>query len=462
MSKTVMILADCAPCYLTDARMHWEDFKHAIKHCALTWNFRGWLNTVVYGGKVFKLLQAEGLKVKIEDGQEPVVFGEGKEDEFAVDPKLLAIMGYSVQDFEYFQSTTQFVDVLSKKMEDSRFSNARQKLWSWMVKSLHGPKAASGPYYYLIDEVVQYDVAGLYAELTRVIDQPTIVSQAVDLDAVFSAQCRSSQDVFSYLTELRKRVKKVHSMNSSLPEACRIVIPEAFIRARLIQCISQIPVYKPFLDSLMLKKPEVWGLLSVDDLYRNLETISMNNRDVGRSPQAPNDFVQAHFVDAKKNNNNKKPNVCFKFQKTGECTKKDCRFSHEKPNGEAKPTSTTTQSSSSNSQTSSQEKKEGPPVQCAKCGDRHPTNKCKWKRACSYCGEDGHKEIVCKDKKSGKPRAMVAETEDGKPLDALCVFVDDPDSTIANVVLVDEGMGVNLALASVVEESGGYFGNLCR
>ena len=33
--------------------------------------------------------------------------------------------------------------------------------------------------------------------------------------------------------------------------------------------------------------------------------------------------------------------------------------------------------------------------------------------------------------------------------------MEEPEPTVADVVLVDEGMGVNLALASVVEESGG-------
>ena len=238
----------------------------------------------MYGGKTWKLLQAEGMKIKLEVGQEEplTILGlQAKEEENGVDPRVLAIMGYSSTDFDFFQSTTQFVDVMTQKLEDSKYSNARQKLWAWMLKSLQGQKAAPGPYFYLVEEVIQYDVAGLFAELVRVIDQPTIVSQAVELDGLFSLQCKSSQDVFSYLTEVKRHVKKVHSMNISLPENCRIIIPDAFIRARLIQCISQIPVSKPFLDSLMIKKPAEWGLLTVDDLYRNLETIAMNHRDVG-------------------------------------------------------------------------------------------------------------------------------------------------------------------------------------
>ena len=35
--------------------------------------------------------------------------GDAGDDEKGVDPRILAIMGYSLQDFEYFQSTTQFV-----------------------------------------------------------------------------------------------------------------------------------------------------------------------------------------------------------------------------------------------------------------------------------------------------------------------------------------------------------------
>ena len=37
-----------------------------------------------------------------------------------------------------------------------------------------------------VDEVEHYDVAALYQQLTRVIDTPTIVSQADDITAIFS------------------------------------------------------------------------------------------------------------------------------------------------------------------------------------------------------------------------------------------------------------------------------------
>ena len=62
-------MPDFAPSYMLDTRLHWEDFKKAMKDHALAWNFREWLNTTIYGGATWtKVVASTGLKVKVEGG----------------------------------------------------------------------------------------------------------------------------------------------------------------------------------------------------------------------------------------------------------------------------------------------------------------------------------------------------------------------------------------------------------
>ncbi len=93
-------------------------------------------------------------------------------------------MGYTHKEVDFFQVQTRFVNVLTDLWR--RTSTLWQgRNFGWMVKSLHGPKATPGPYHYLVEEVKHSDVAALYQQLIRVIDTPTMVSQANDLAAVF-------------------------------------------------------------------------------------------------------------------------------------------------------------------------------------------------------------------------------------------------------------------------------------
>ena len=163
------------------------------------------------------------------------------------------------------------------------------------MKALKGGTAVAGPFHYLTESVSAYDVAGLFSELV-VIDSPTILSQAVALGDVFALQCKPPQDIFGFLTELRRNVQKVHNMNNVLPENCRITIPDSFLRARILQVLTTMPIYRTFMDSLMIKKPDEWGNITVEDLYKHLEVIAANTRDMTKSKAPTNNSVQAHTI----------------------------------------------------------------------------------------------------------------------------------------------------------------------
>jgi len=80
----------------------------------------------------------------------------------------------------------QFVDVSTLELADSKRMRARCKLWNLMEKTLDGPTRSDGPYYYLTTKFEQYDVAALSNDLTRIVDTPTILSHAQELEVLFT------------------------------------------------------------------------------------------------------------------------------------------------------------------------------------------------------------------------------------------------------------------------------------
>ena len=298
-----------SPTYMVDSKLHWNDFKKALKDNAMAWGFRQWFNTTVYGGPKWIELVKLGLKMKQEEDDEQMPDleledqpaqpaeraqpaqpaeraqpaqpaqprrNQGEEEEEVKRPApavadpvevkntlmpeaIMKIMGYTPSEVDYFQASTRFVNVLTGMLETSKQGVARQKLWNWMVKSLHGPRPTPGSYYYLVEQVDHSDVAALYQQLIRVIDTPTMVSQADDLAAVFLLPFDPrSQDIFNYYGEVKKLVKRVHDLNPLLPEESRIKLPDTIVRALLLRAMKTVPLYKTVLDSFIIRKPEEW------------------------------------------------------------------------------------------------------------------------------------------------------------------------------------------------------------
>jgi len=305
----------------------------------MAWGFRQWFNTDVYGGPKWKELSKLGLKLKQEDDDEQIPdegdaedADEGDAPPMAAD--IMKIMGYSSSEVDYFQASTRFVNVLTGLLETVKQGVARQKLWGWMVRSLFGPKTTPGPYYYLVDEVTHSDVAALYQQLIRVIDTPTMVSQADDLAAVFLYPFDPrAQDIFNYYGEIKKLVRRVHDLNPHLPEGSKIILPDTIVRALLLRAMKLIPLYKTVLDSFIIKKPEEWATFSADDLYKHLEQVNTNSRGISQKSGANefDDAVQANAVQVHtRPTQEKKP--CFSFSRNGVCNRTNCNFSHLQPN----------------------------------------------------------------------------------------------------------------------------------
>ena len=168
-----------------------------------------------------------------------------------------------------------------------------------------------------MEEVTHSDVAALYQQLIRVIDTPTMVSQADDLAAVFQYPFNpQSQDIFNYYGEVKKLVRRVHDLNARLPVECCITLPDTIVRALLLRAMRLVPLYKTVLDSVIIKNPDEWKTFSADDLYKHLEQVNSNNRGVSQKSQSQSQplegSVRANTVKVQKGKS-----VCFSFRDSG-------------------------------------------------------------------------------------------------------------------------------------------------
>jgi hypothetical protein len=285
----------------------------------------------VLGSAKWKEVAALGVVAKDENGadipepeSEAEAAADGNEqeaeeevEEQKLSDKIMKIMGYSESEVDYFQASVRFVNVLTGVVESNKESLARQKLWNWMLKSLHGPSATPGPYHYLADEVTHTDVAALYQQLIRVIDTPTMVSQADELAAVFFHKFDpKSQDIFHYYGEVKKLVRRVHDLNAHLPQECQIILPDTIVRALLLRAMRLVPLYKTLLEQFIIKSPDQWKTFSTDDLYKHLEQVSANSRGVSQKGSSSS-FENGVQANTAKVNNKSKDTVCFSFRDRG-------------------------------------------------------------------------------------------------------------------------------------------------
>jgi hypothetical protein len=300
-------LPDIPPVYLQD-RSNWIDFKRALNECGMAWNFSAWMTTIVYKGAEWKEYLEKGMDLnEYFPAVEKRTAGDGVVSTMsALSQKLVGMLDLPKNVAEYRDCSLQFCNLATVEFELERKLPARQKFWGWLVRGLRGPKNTPGPYYYLVDEVQRYDIAYLFKRLCQVLEQITICSLDDELEAVIKLDFKPhSQNIFSYYADLRKAVKRLHDVNERLPESARIVLPNAYLRSRLVRAARQVAVFKPVVDALLMKKPEEWGKITVEELYHQLEQVCANDiaaghhtRQRGENPTSTDDNVAANAANA--------------------------------------------------------------------------------------------------------------------------------------------------------------------
>ena len=78
------------------------------------------------------------------------------------------------------------------------------------------------------------------ARLIDVLEQVTICSLDDELELIIKMDFKpTSQNIFSYLGELKKSIKRLNDINERLPVEGRIVLPDSYVRSRLIRAARQ-------------------------------------------------------------------------------------------------------------------------------------------------------------------------------------------------------------------------------
>ena len=155
------------PCEYVSEKCQWHDWKRTLTDLGLTWNLPDWSSTIVHRGKDWKEIVHKGTN--LEDYFPPPKKGvmvDGEVKEVKID--LVALLGLPAGKND--NSTTFFCNLGTLHYEAGNKLSARQKFWNWMVRSLKGIRANSGPYYYIVAEVQVYDISGIYKRLGQVLE----------------------------------------------------------------------------------------------------------------------------------------------------------------------------------------------------------------------------------------------------------------------------------------------------
>ena len=335
--------------------------------------------------------------------------GESKASDLS--RKLVDLLDFPKNISEYIQPTLLFCNLRTVEFEPEKKLPARQKMWSWFLKCLRGPRTIPGQYYYLVDEVKPYDISYLFKRLCQVLEQVTICSLDDELEAVIKVEFNpQTQNIFSFIADLRKAIKRLHDLNERLPKEGQLNLPDTYLRSRMVRAARQVPVYKPVIDALLIKPVEEWSKITSEQLYLQLEQVCANDRSTDsevRVTPITADSIAANsvHVQKKKGNERSKEKTCFEFARGGSCSKPKCPYLHSSASNISQPP---TQRSIEQKGSADAKKPLRPQKLCEKCGaENHATKECKFTGKCGWCAKDGHKEIVCRTRNAGRPKALI-------------------------------------------------------
>jgi hypothetical protein len=352
------LLVDVDPVFLVD-RWNWPDFKRAINEVALAWNIPDWVNTILYQGDTYIEMkkkvknldtlfpeylskkaadEAAAKKAELEQAKAAVAAEGGAQagaevkvemdmSKLEASSLMMGFLGLPKNISEYIQPTMRFCNIRTMEFESERKLPSRQKMWAWILKSLQGPKSVPGPYYYLVNEVKPYDILKLFQRLCGVLEQVTICSLDDELEAVIKLEFDAkTQNIFTFIADLRKAIKRLDDLNERLPEGGKLILPDTYLRSRIIRAARQLAIYKPVVDALLILPVDKWSKITSEELYVQLEQMCANDRSMKSSVKSPTtqESVVANIANAKKEKKKNNQNTCFEFSKSGECSKPNC------------------------------------------------------------------------------------------------------------------------------------------
>jgi hypothetical protein len=159
------VLTDMPYCYLVE-RSTWSDFKRALNNCGLSWNLSDWMHTVVYKGKQY--MEIASKKPDLDEYFVPEL--PTGEDGKQINKSFIDLLGFPTTMGEYIQPFQRYCNLARMEFETDSKLPARQKLWTWIVQCLHGPKNQPGQFHYLTHQCVVYDISFLFKRLWDVLE----------------------------------------------------------------------------------------------------------------------------------------------------------------------------------------------------------------------------------------------------------------------------------------------------
>ena len=257
------------------------------------------------------------------------------------------------------------------------------------------------PYHYLVDEVDMYDISYLFKRLVDVLEQITICSLDDELEAIIKMDYKpAKQNIFSYVGDLKKAIKRLNDINERLPEKGRIMLPDSYLRSRLVRAARQVPVYKPVLDRLLIMHINEWAKITSDDLYHQLEAVCANDQSVGQQTYTPSNYDTLTANSMQFKEKNKRPNTnkipCRNFAIGVPCTNNPCTYSHSKG-----PVPGNKKGEQKNQRNNARPAPPTGPPRCTRCdAPDHSYRECQYSGKCPVCERMGHKEKYCWKKKA--------------------------------------------------------------
>ncbi len=259
--------------------------------------------------------------------------------------------------------------------------------------------------------------------MTEVIETITICSLDDEVYNVTHLDFDPSvHDLFGYVEELRRALRKLSDLNERLPEEGRVVLSEAYIRSRVVRAARQMPIYKTVIDHLVIQPVKDWSTMTLEELLLKLESAQAN--DLSLIPKrtqyqtnlpSVDEQVKANFAASKIKNESKSSKTCHEFDRSGTCKRGNaCHFVHQqapkhKPEQKSTEKNSTRQNNSNNSNSAPSS---APARPCGNCDEVHGRGQCKKKEKCTWCAKDGHKEEKCFSKKAGKPKILFSNVSD--------------------------------------------------
>ena len=322
--------------FLTD-KYQWGEFKRAIENCGLTWNIPDWLYTITYKGVDYKELKKTDATIDDVFPEPAISVLEKKMEVADTSKKWLNLIGLPKMSNSQSYST-KFCNLNKMEFEPDSKLPARQKMWTWFVKCLHGGKQTPGPFYYLTNQVQVYDISYLFKRLSQVMDTVTICSLDDEVYNVTHLDFDpSKQDLFGYVEELRIAMQRLEEVNNKLPEDGRVVLSETYLRSRIVRAARQVTAYKTVIDNIITLPLADWSTMKVGQLLQRLESATANDLSLvprrGVSYQSTaEDIVVANYATGnlkKSQTTNQKSDVCYQFAKSGSCTRLKCPFLHD-------------------------------------------------------------------------------------------------------------------------------------